>query len=136
MKKNNLISLFLVVFFVIFSWGVFLSPVNVVATTPLDGLDIAAGEISSYKNQVGEGSTYDESFVALKLGDMIGMILSFVGVLFLILIIFAGISWMTAAGNDQKIEKAKSLIINAVIGLLIVLSAYAITNFIGSQFAG
>ena len=65
---------------------------------------------------------------------LLGLILSFVGVLFLALIIFAGVSWMTAGGNDQKIEKAKNLIINAAIGLLIVLAAYAITSFIGSKF--
>jgi len=66
---------------------------------------------------------------------MIGFVLSFIGVLFLILTIYGGINWMTAGGNEQKVEKAKTIIINAIIGLLIVLSAYTITSFIGNQFA-
>lgn len=68
-----------------------------------------------------------------RVGTIVGIALSFVGVLFLILIIYAGIMWMTAAGNDQQVAKAKEIIIAAVIGLVIVLSAYGITMFIGTQ---
>lgn len=70
-----------------------------------------------------------------RVGTMVGIVLSFVGVLFLILIIYAGLTWMTAAGNEQKIGKAKDIIIAATIGLIIVLSAYAITKFIGTSVA-
>ena len=96
------------------------------------GLDEAAAEVPAYQAQVGD--TYDERFIAAKLGDMIGLVLSFIGVLFLILTIYGGINWMTAGGNEQKVEKSKTIIINAIIGLLIVISAYTITSFIGSQF--
>ncbi|MBL7058794.1 hypothetical protein ISS03_05725, partial [Patescibacteria group bacterium] len=40
--------------------------------------------------------------------------------------------WMTAQGNDTKIATARGIITNAVIGLIIVMSAYAITAFVGS----
>jgi len=56
--------------------------------------------------------------------------LGFVGVVFLILMIVGGLMWMTAAGNDERVNKAKSLITNAVIGMVIVFSAYAITYFV------
>jgi len=95
------------------------------------GLNEAATKIPAYEPQIND--TYDDKFIAIKLGDMIGLVLSFIGVLFLILTIYGGISWMTAGGNEQKVEKAKTIIINAVIGLLIVLSAYKITSFIGGQ---
>lgn len=96
------------------------------------GLDEAIAEVPAYQAQVND--EYDEEFIATKLGDMIGFVLSFIGVLFLILTIYGGINWMTAGGNEQKVEKAKTIIINAIIGLLIVLSAYTITSFIGEQF--
>lgn len=67
----------------------------------------------------------------VRIGQIIGIVLSFIGVIFLILIIYAGISWMTAAGNDQHVTKAKDLMINAVIGLVIIFAAYAITAYIG-----
>jgi hypothetical protein len=98
------------------------------------GLDKTAGQVDAYKNDVDAKTTYDEAFVAQTVGDVIGIVLSFVGVLFLLLIIYGGISWMFSGGNEQKVQKAQGIIINAVIGLVIVFAAYFITDFIGSQF--
>ncbi len=65
-----------------------------------------------------------------NIGDFITIMMSFLGVLFLLLIIFGGIRWMTAAGNQEKIGKAKNIISNSAIGLAIVLGAYAISYFV------
>ena len=46
--------------------------------------------------------------------------------------IYGGFVWMTARGNTQAVDTAKDLIYSAVIGLIIVLAAYAITTFVGS----
>lgn len=96
----------------------------------LTGLDETAGSIPAFQNQV---SSYDNNFLATKTGQIIGIILSFVGVVFLILMIYAGILWMTARGNEQQVSKAKDLLINATIGMIIVFSAYALTTFLGAQ---
>ena len=64
------------------------------------------------------------------IGGIIRILLGFLGVLFIILIIWAGFQWMTAGGDDGKVKKAKQLIINATIGILIILASYGITNFI------
>jgi len=60
----------------------------------------------------------------------ITVLLTLVGMGFLILMVYAGIIWTTARGNDDKTETAKKTIIAAVIGLVIVVSAYAISNLI------
>lgn len=74
------------------------------------------------------------------LGDTIGgiikIVLSLMGTIFLILIIYAGILWMTARGAEEQITKSKDIIRAAIIGLAIVLSAYAITYFVGSRLSG
>lgn len=57
------------------------------------------------------------------------------GLIFLILIIYAGILWMTDRGDLDYVKKAKSILVNSVIGLIILLSAYAITNFVLSTFS-
>ncbi|MBI4812330.1 hypothetical protein HY798_02705 [Candidatus Falkowbacteria bacterium] len=44
--------------------------------------------------------------------------------------IYGGYTWMTASGNEQQVEKAKGIIKNAVIGLIVVLAAYVVTAFI------
>ena len=68
------------------------------------------------------------------IGSVVGIGLSLLGVFFLMLIIYAGYTWMLARGNAPEVEKAKSTIINAVIGLVIVLVAYTLTTFIGTLF--
>jgi len=70
------------------------------------------------------------------IGLFISILLSFLGVIFMVLIIYGGILWMTAGGNDQQIEKARKILINSIIGLAIVLLAYAISVFVIGQFSG
>jgi hypothetical protein len=65
---------------------------------------------------------------------IIEAVLSFVGVLFMIFLIYGGILWMTAGGNDQQVEKARKIIIQSVIGLIIVMLAYIVSIFIISVF--
>lgn len=94
------------------------------------GLKDSASKVDAFENQIKD---YNEKFLNTRIGSVIGIVLSFVGVIFLLLMIYAGISWMTASGNQEKVTKAKDLIINAIIGLIIVLAAYAITSFIGKR---
>ena len=92
-----------------------------------DSLSLTGNE-SGYSNQrifsAGEGGLEG------GVGNIIQAVLSLIGVLFLGLLVFGGIKWMTAGGNEDIIKKAKSRIVNAIIGLAIVLFAYGITAFI------
>lgn len=63
-------------------------------------------------------------------GNLISVVLSLVGVIFLILIIYGGFSWMTAAGNETQAKSAKNIIARATAGAVVVLLAYAITYFV------
>lgn len=49
-----------------------------------------------------------------------------IGVAFLILIIYAGIIWMNARGDEAKIEKAKTILKNAIIGIIVAMMAYGL----------
>lgn len=66
------------------------------------------------------------------IGRIIGAFLSLFGVFFLALLIYGGFRWMNARGNEEEAKKAKDIITRAVIGLVIALSAYAITYFISN----
>lgn len=68
--------------------------------------------------------------IAEIIGALIGTFLSLLGVIFLILIIYGGFVWMTSAGNENKVLKAKQILTRAIVGLIIILSAYSITSFI------
>ena len=61
------------------------------------------------------------------------VVLSLLGVIFLVLMVYGGYLWMTAAGNEDKVTKAKNLMTAAIIGLIIVVGSYAISYFIISK---
>lgn len=140
LNKNIKNSLLLVIGFLIIGGSMLFAmtkPLQVKAASIPDtrgGLDITAGKITAFQGQTGQN--FDSAFFATAAGRIIGLILSFVGILFLGLIIYAGISWMMAGGNEQTITKSKDLLVNAVIGLVIVFAAYAITIFVSNQFIG
>lgn len=92
------------------------------------------GEGTGHLNVSGEATgIFKNKSLAEVIGSVIGIALSLVGVFFLVLIIYAGYTWMVARGNAPEVEKAKNTIINATIGLLVVLTAYAITIFISDM---
>ena len=64
---------------------------------------------------------------------IIKIVLSFLGLIAVIIIIMGGFKWMTSGGNETKVEEAKKLMIAGIIGLAIVILAYAISNFIISR---
>lgn len=104
-------------------------------TTPAlaqNGLEATVREISNGGSAFTQSATNPDALPS-RVGELIGLVLAWVGVIFFALVIYGGLQWMTAQGNDAKVGKAKEIIINATIGLVIVLSAYAITMFVGDN---
>lgn len=66
------------------------------------------------------------------IASVIEIILSFLGIIFIVLILISGVNWMTAHGNEEKVSKAKDTILNLVIGLILVLGAFAITYLVSN----
>lgn len=71
-----------------------------------------------------------ETTLASNLGMVVNVVLSFAGVIFMSLMVYAGYLWMTARGNEQQIDKSLAIIKAAVIGMIITVGSYSITNFI------
>jgi hypothetical protein len=82
------------------------------------------------------GGTGLSNDVGTSIGIVVKALLSVVGTIFLILTIYAGILWMTAQGNTEKVEQSQGIIRSAVIGLFVVMAAYAITAFVTSKVGG
>lgn len=59
--------------------------------------------------------------------------LGFLGVLAILIILYGGLVWMTAGGDEGKVETAKTILRNGVIGLLIIFAAFAIASFVLRQ---
>ena len=63
---------------------------------------------------------------------IIAPVFGIVGTIFFALTVYAGVLWMTAAGDPKKVDKAKDILVTSVIGTVIVVSAYVITNAVFS----
>lgn len=96
---------------------------------------LTAEDLFGGKTQ-GTGSDF-ASAAGLSSGNLIDTIssiirvaLGFLGVIAVVIILLGGFKWMTSGGNDEKVKKAKMLIFQGIIGLVIVLSSYAIASFV------
>lgn len=90
-------------------------------------IDIKLGGL----NQTATKAGYVKRTVADLTGSALNLILSAVGILFLVLMIYGGFMWMTAQGNMDQVGRARKLIIAGVIGLVIVVSAFAFVAYFG-----
>lgn len=75
------------------------------------------------------GATPNRSIQSIIV-TVINTILGLLGIIFLVIIIYAGFLWMTAGGNDDQVGKAKQLMTNSIIGIIIIVGAYAISYFV------
>ncbi|MCK5481702.1 MAG: hypothetical protein KAJ06_11165, partial [Gammaproteobacteria bacterium] len=64
--------------------------------------------------------------------NIIKYVLTFLGIIAVVMVMYGGFIWMTSNGQPDRIQKAKNTLIAAVIGLIIVLSAFAIVTFIAN----
>lgn len=88
---------------------------------------------STFLNSAGFNvlKTSEGQDVRLYVVALIKMVLSATGFLFLILVVYGGYLWMTAAGNEETLTKAKQIISKAIVGFVVIMAAYSLTAFIG-----
>jgi len=84
----------------------------------------------------GAGYYKESTTVEEIIGWILTVVLSFLGVIFLVLMVYGGYNWMTARGNEEQVKKAQEAITAAVIGLVIVILAYAISWFVIFKLGG
>ena len=64
------------------------------------------------------------------IGGVVNIVLGFLGILATLIILLGGFKWMTSQGNTDKVDEAKKLIGAGIVGLVIILTAYAISRFV------
>jgi len=98
----------------------------------------AGSSASENLNKVGSGGsnapyqniTVGYNDLASIIGVVIQAFLGLLGVLFLVYILYAGYNWMVAQGDEEKVTKAKETIQRAIIGLIVIVGAYAISYWV------
>lgn len=74
--------------------------------------------------------TLGNSDLRTTIARLINVALSLLGVIAVVIILAGGFKWMTAGGNDDKVQEARKMIFSGVIGLAIILSSWAIALFV------
>lgn len=87
---------------------------------------IGMGEVGTSFGQE-SNSVEDIRYQVIKI---INIVLEILGIVVIVLIIFAGFQWMTAAGNEEQVKKAQATLKNAIIGLIIIMLSWSVTYFI------
>lgn len=74
-----------------------------------------------------------EGDLVKTIGSAINLLLSVLSVVFLIIVVYGGVIWMTASGDPEQVKKARNSIIHGAIGMIVCLSAWSLSMFIVNQ---
>lgn len=95
---------------------------------------IAAAGFKTITNTYGDamkaGGGPAEGNIFTIIGTLITVLVSVLGVILLGFMVVAGFYWITAGGNSSQIEKAKKLLMNTIIGLVLLLASVSLARFI------
>ncbi len=83
--------------------------------------------------QYGEATGLGKTDIRVTIAKIIRVAMGLLGIIAVVIILIGGFTWMTAGGNEEKVGEAKKWIFSGIIGLAIILSAYAIATFVISQ---
>lgn len=81
---------------------------------------------------LGDNALYDLD-LRLFVMRIIAQLLGLVGVIFIAYLVWGGALWMTAAGAEEKIKKAQTILIHATVGVVIILLSYSATRFVARE---
>ncbi len=99
------------------------------AVHPAFALNLGHNTLGYAASKAGYYAAGDTTFASI-IGLIIEFVLSFVGIVFMALTVYAGFLWMTARGEETQVEKAQKIISSSIIGLVVTVAAYGITYYI------
>jgi hypothetical protein len=77
-----------------------------------------------------------ESSLKDAITNVITILLSFLGIIAVIMILWGGFIYMTAAGEEAKTDKAKKIITSGIVGIIIIMAAWILANFVITTIGG
>ncbi|MBU1178112.1 pilin [Patescibacteria group bacterium] len=100
-----------------------LVPAAVDASTNSDPLKV----LNETAKQSGQTSSRDLPEVV---GNIIQWVLGIVGIVLLVMFVYGGVLYATSAGNEDKVDTAKKVMLYAIIGVIIIALAFVLTRYI------
>lgn len=93
----------------------------------------AGQEASGGLDKVNPGAETDLNGL---IATIINMVFGVIGIIAVIMIIIGGVNYTMSQGDSTKVQKAKNTILYGIIGLVVVLLAFAIVNFVLGSLNG
>ncbi|MBI4272498.1 hypothetical protein HY621_01450 [Candidatus Uhrbacteria bacterium] len=126
-SKNMLVGMMCAMLFVMQAAMLFALPIAAETEAPEGSV---RGKINVMLTNVGERVGIDTTrTIGTVVGDVIRVALGLLGLIFLILFTYGGFKYMEAKGEEKTVKEAMGLMFQAIVGMAIVLGAYAITEF-------
>jgi len=125
MSKNLVKRISVFAIMVLFAVSMFAFVPAVDATGNADNM-LWGGYQNNVQNATGLGNEDPRQMAA----NVVNILLGFLGIIAVLIILFGGFKWMTAAGNEDQVGQAKKMIAAGVIGLIIILMAFGLAQFV------
>lgn len=93
------------------------------------GIGTIDGKASAIQQEVGLGG----EDIRITVARIIRVAMGLLGIVAVVIMLIGGFTWMTAGGEEEKVAEAKKWIFAGIIGLAIILSAYALASFVISS---
>src|SRR5512147_2173969 len=106
---------------------------TMVATMALPMLAMAQSSVTANEllpQEIGTNIGTGTTDIRITIARIIRTAMSLLGIIAVLIILYGGFKWMTAAGSDEAVGDAKKIITAGIIGLIIILTAYAIASFV------
>lgn len=115
--------------------GIFLAIIfSLVLLPSITGAQDLQSQVMGQVDAGAQTAKLDKTNPQIVIAKVIEIILSTVGIVFIVLLVYGGYMFITAQGEEEKIKKAMDIIKPAVVGLIVILIAYSITYFVGLKF--
>ena len=121
--KTKFLAIVILGFLIIFVIGQ-----SVVAKTIEEGLNETASTANLITGSQSEKT--GQELVQSKIGEIIKAVLSMIGIIFFVLVMYGGLQWMLAGGDKEKVATGRNYIIYSALGLGLIALSYGIANYL------
>ncbi len=107
--------------------------VAMIATMALPVMALAQGSVTANEllpNEIGANLGTGTTDIRITIARIIRTAMSLLGIIAVMIVLYGGFKWMTSSGSEEAVGDAKKIITAGIIGLIIILTAYAIASFV------
>tara|TARA_Y100000310_G_scaffold344313_1_gene456355 strand:+ start:1296 stop:1706 length:411 start_codon:yes stop_codon:yes gene_type:complete len=116
-KSKNLV-------FIICFLTILFSPLVAVGQRVPEGVGIVNQGIEATLDRQDLAEIRSNESLTVGLGRIMNFFFSIIGIFFFVVVIFGGLRWMTAGGNEEKVATGKKFVLGGIEGMIVIFLSY------------